>query len=378
MTRRTRHVFYVSGFDPRGERFYRETLRNALTQWQDSTQTALSFDTGKPWTIKHSYGETYIQLLGWDDIIRQYWPKSDTAVSWQTPLFVWRMLRAGTLGALRKTCWPMAQTIVTTTLPATVTLLTGFLLLLAVFAGLQGGLFLLVAVLLGLGALGSFFGGRRLAKRLQSSWTGRILIYAEQFAQNPNPDLLSRLDGFCDRVIFTLEQGEEVLLTGHSFGAVLAPMIAARIALKRPDLVSDSDRFCLLTLGSILPFVAHHPDAEHIRADMKTVNDSGIAWLDVSSPRDGACCALVNPLWFVGLEGEGPKLLNAQFHKTFTAEKLLAGRRVPLEGHFFYLRSVDTPDPTGDLFDWPATLVDPRPVWQRYKARSSQPSYFGE
>lgn len=269
----------------------------------------------------------------------------------------------------------MAVTIASIALPAAVTTLTGLLLLLSAFAGLQGG-YLLLAVLMVLGALGLVTGGSLLTKRLQCSWTGRIVIYAEQFASNPDPALLDRLDQFCDTVIAALDKGEEVILTGHSFGAVLAPMIAARIAQKRPELVADPNLFCLLTLGSIVPFVAHHPNARHIRADLKTVDDSELAWLDISSPRDGACCALVNPLAFVGLEGKGPKLLNAQFHKTFTPERLKAGLRKPLEGHFFYLQAPDTPDPKGYLFDWPATLVDSRSVWQRYQTRSSQPSFY--
>ncbi len=257
-----------------------------------------------------------------------------------------------------------------------VTTFSGLLLLISAIAAIQGGYLLLLAGLMALVAVGLVTGGSRLAKRLQCSWTGRIVIYAEQFAQNPDPALLNRLDQFCDTVIATLDKGEEVILTGHSFGAVLAPMIAARITQRRPELVADPSHFCLLTLGSIMPFVAHHPSARHIRADLKTVDDSGLAWLDISSPRDGACCALVNPLAFVGLKGKGPKLLNAQFHKTFSPERLKAGLRKPLEGHFFYLQAPDTPDPKGDLYDWAATLVDSRPVWQRYQTRASQPSFY--
>lgn len=376
MTQHTRHVFYVSGFDPRGARFYRESLRGALTEWHERTQASFNFNTGKPWTVTHTHGETNIQLMEWDDIIRQHWPKSDATVTWKTPGVAWRMLRAGTLGALRRACWPMVLTILSTTLPAVYTVLTWVLVLLAAVIALQGGWLLLLAGLMALGAAALVFGGRRLVKRLQSSWTGRILMFAEQFAQHPNQALLERLNQFSDSIIVPLENGEEVVLAGHSFGAVLAPMVAARIAAKRPDLVADPTRFCLLTLGSILPFVAHLSKANHIRTDLKTVSDSKLAWLDISSPRDGACCALVNPLAFVGLDGTGPKLLNAQFHKTFASDRLEAGRRSPLEGHFFYLQAPNTPDPGGDLFDWPATLVDPRPVWQRYLSRPSQTGFF--
>lgn len=376
MTQRTRRIFYVSGFDPRGTRFYREMLRNAVSEWQERTQIPLSFSTTKPWTIAHPDGKTHVQLLEWDDIIHQYWPKSDARVKWQTPGVVWRMLRAGTLSALRKSCWPMAVTIVSIALPAAVTALAGLLLLLSAIVAVQGGYLMLLAGLMALGAVGVVAGGRRLAKRLQCSWTGRIVAYAEQFTQDPDPALLDRLDQFCDTVIVALNEGDEAILAGHSFGAVLAPMIAARMVRKHPGLLADPNRFCLLTLGSIVPFVAHHPNGEHISADLKTVDDSGLAWLDISSPRDGACCALVNPLAFVGLEGKGPKLLNAQFHKTFSPERLKVGLRKPLEGHFFYLQAPNTPDPSGDLFDWVATLVDSRPVWQRYQNRASQPSYY--
>ena len=268
----------------------------------------------------------------------------------------------------------MVLTILSTTLPVVYPVLSGLILLFAIVAAFQGGT--LLSILLVLLSLAVASGGRKLAKRYQSSWIGRIILFGIQFGRNPDPALLERFDQFADSIIEKLETGDEVLLAGHSSGAVFAPIVASMVASKRPDLVSDPTRFCLLTLGGILPCVAGMPEARHVRSALQIVQDSKLAWLDFTSPRDPACCALVNPLEFVRLPGTGPKLLNAQFHKIFTAERVKAGSKAPLDGHFLYLQAPDTPDPHGDLFDWPATLVDYRPVWLRYQNRDSQDTYY--
>ncbi|HEX7260303.1 MAG TPA: hypothetical protein VF258_00650, partial [Luteolibacter sp.] len=83
---RKRHVFYFSGFDPRGPAHY-HTLYGEQAKLQ-APLNGLDLTIGKrrrsgklanAWTISLAGGatETEYEFLRWDDIIRSRWPKNE-------------------------------------------------------------------------------------------------------------------------------------------------------------------------------------------------------------------------------------------------------------------------------------------------------------
>jgi hypothetical protein len=382
-TRFTRHVHYVAGFDPRGWRHIRNALKEAVDTWAARTQTPVTWLAADP-TIAHpNLGirtdavDTRFVFLNWDETVRAHWPASDHQVAFQAAGFVLRSLFNGTLPALQRHTWPLAVSLSSTALPfaSRVSIPVEMILGAGVGALLAGVPGMTAGAALG-GAVGLWAQRKlhALATRLQSTWTARVALFTEQLAQ----DRIAGMDGHIDRFRATversLEQADETVLVGHSTGGILAPMVAQALVANGAAL--DKGRFTLLTVGSIAPYVAAHPFPSKAQKALDAIGTRTFHWIDISSPRDGAGGVLVNPADLLGTQGASPLLLNAQFHKTFAPERVDAAAKAPLDLHFLYFRATDIATTGGDLWDWPATLMDTRPVHARYAARTSQPSPY--
>lgn len=369
-----RHVFYVSGFDPRGSRHYRELIKSEMNIWSDKTQKPAELSSSKTGvSLQGDDACTQITFLTWDDILRENWPKDPKPLERKMPQTVWGLARNGTLGKMRRHCKGMFASILTTCLPMARLFLAGFLSFIALIFALTCGTWgvALAAALLALTGSGWIW-TKALMARWQVHWTARVTAYTSTLTHTPGP-ITERADALSEQVLASLDDNtvDEVVVVGHSFGAIMGTLIVAALASKRPEAVS-SKRFCFLTMGSILGTLCAHPNAKAAHKALDTIADANIDWLDISSPRDGACCALTNPYALYDSAHPGPKLLNAQFHKTFVPKRLAHGSRYPLEGHFFYMRCPDKVQPDTDLWDWPSTLMDKRTIWQRYAARKPQ------
>jgi uncharacterized protein YwbE len=377
-----RHVHYVAGFDPRGWRLVRGAMRESIDSWAQRTGTATVALPADPGLGFPNLGweangvSTRFVFLNWDATVREHWPTSDAVVARNAGGFVLRNLLNGTMGTLRRHTWPLAVCMLSTALP------------------LAAQTAVVAAPLLG-GALGALFGwgyaavgaagggvvgwwGRRklaaLALRLQSAWTGRVAVFAEKLATDRIDGMEVHIERFAQAVAASTVQADETIVVGHSTGGVLGPMILDLVAQRTTS--QQQAKLSLLTVGSILAYVATHPHKGRVHAALGRIARRAFFWLDVSSPRDGAGGALVDPFALARMEGQPPLLLNAQFHKGFDPERLEEVARTPLDLHFLYFRSPDAPDPTGDRWDWPATLLDPRTLHERYGHRPAQTSPF--
>ena len=149
-----------------------------------------------------------------------------------------------------------------------------------------------------------------------------------------------RREAFADRLSRELANShvDEILVVGHSYGAVLAVEIVARaldsVGPGRPTL-------SLLTLGQTIMWLAWLPSAERIRSAIAAVAESdAVDWIDVSAPPDGACFALVDPYSAIGdrqVDRKNPKLLNARFHEIMPPDQFARGSRDWMRLHFQYI-----------------------------------------
>lgn len=143
-------------------------------------------------------------------------------------------------------------------------------------------------------ALGVFWlvlrwpGDRVLVRYMLNDWT-----FAAGVAHDWRPDYRERIGAFAEEIADGLadDHVDEVVIVGHSLGAVLAiESLAAAMAL-RPGLVAAAPPVSLLTAGSSLLKVGLHPSARGLRQAVRAVlADPRIAWLD--------CTALVDVLNF--------------------------------------------------------------------------------
>jgi len=391
-----RRVFFISGFDPRGAAFMHGTCERETAKWGNLTGYKIETSTRERdrngithnWTVSADLPggrvETKFSFLKWDDIIRSHWPKGEAAAALRTFVLLLRLMLSGVYGRALRQSWPFAVTMTSAAgwvlIPIVMLLLSclavALFVVLPIWAGWAAALFCVgIAVWL-------LWWGVNNVQRTKPGWTGRIGLFSRAFALGEVEGLDKRLQTFVDHIVETIERDEanEVLIVGHSFGTLLATLVSARILERWPELGEAGGKLALITLGQIQSLALHMREARWFRDELAHLAEfRGFTWLDFSSPLDGACYALVNVLDFLPApHPKGfPRLLNAQFHKTFSAKTIEDACRHPMEMHFLYLKSPDVPQLDTDVYDFIALIAGPLGATQRFARRKSGKAFFG-
>ena len=360
---RKRSVFYFSGFDPKGARHYHALYRDeALKQSQTSgVPLAVGRRQKTPqgnafWDIAaqtpEGTVETHYEFLRWDDIIRQHWPKNQARLVWDIVATTWLNLRTGALWRMLKLAWPPA-----------VALFSPFVLVCAMLLGtplIAAGAFSAASPAggpwAGAAAAGAAMAlwvqlGRMLERKYSMFWLMRSYAFTAQQAQGRVPQLDDRLAQHANVVMRCIEASDcdEVLLVGHSSGAMMAASVLAKVWRCTSRRCAGRPVVSLLTLGQCMPMLACLPQAHAFRQDLQLLAGAqGFDWLDFTAPPDGCCFALVDPLAACGLDGvarlpDRPKLLSPKFAGMFDAAdyRILRGDKFRI--HFQYLMASDKP-----------------------------------
>ena len=397
-----RHVFYLSGFDPRGPAFYRRLYASESARQAPLNGMALTLGKSrKPsklssaWTIQASVAgqavETRYEFLRWDDLVRKYWQRNELRIVLEFCRVFAMCVSNGMLWRFLKTAWPP---FVAAVVPFLLIMAT---LSLAIGAGALAAYAVTAADLSGwLGwaaALGAFAAvlqlGRQMERRMNSFWLLRIYAFTEQQACDKLPDLEARLDSFALQLVAqaSAAQDDEILLVGHSTGSIMAVSVLARALELDPDLASRGPRISLLTLGQCIPLLSFWPRAKRFRRELARVFEaSQIDWVDVTAPTDGACFALVDPVAATGItrpenaESSAapgaeprPKLLSARYATLFTPQTYAAMRRNWYRHHFQYLMAGEK---VGN-YDFFAITAGHQTLGERFRATASVTNFTG-
>jgi hypothetical protein len=365
-----RLVLYLSGFDPRGVRYYHQLYR-AEAQAQANV-SGYRIEVSKreridahlhQWNVRYAHDtetvDTDYVYAEWDDIVRQFWVKQPAKLAWVTLTASWRALRSGVFAKTFQWSWPAG---VTATMPAILILI---LLLVSIgFGGIGYGLFGIAGAAVGL-AVGAalLWLAYRLEQKFNLTWVGRILSFHEREEQSRTHVLDQRRDVFGTYLRDKLADPslDEILVVGHSYGAALAIAVVARAL---DSVTSAGPKLSLLTLGQTIMWLAWLPEAKAMRQEIAAVAESDeVDWLDISAPPDGACFALVDPYTAIGdrnAERRNPKLLNAKFHEIMPKVEFDRKSRDWMRLHFQYIMATAQPADY-DFFEitaGPETLAD--------------------
>jgi hypothetical protein len=390
-----RQVFFISGFDPRGVLFLHKNCVTETDKW--SATTGHPVNTGarknisklvRRWPITSELpsgnSETEFDFLQWDDIIRQHWDKRNWLVYLQSIGGLWRLFLDGVYTRTIRDSWPIA---VVMSAPAMTAILHGLGVLLPLigliglwfFPGVIGKIFALL--LIGLGGYALWW-IRMNMDRYKPEWNGRIGLFANKMVKSRDfvPGLDERLNQMADHVIASIEAGQpdEALIVGHSFGTSLASILTSRVLERRPEWGGKDSPLALITLGETQCLLAfrnkptwYHEELQHF------AKFPDFTWLDFSSPPDGACFALINVLDFLPNPPKAmPRMLNAQFHKIFSAEHMNDARYYRMLMHFFYMQASDDPQLDSDLYDFVLLIGGTQKARDRYGARPSGKPFF--
>jgi hypothetical protein len=386
---RQRYVFYVSGFDPKGAAHY-----HALYKEQSALQAqagGLAIEVGPrrklpsgnaAWTVNANDDgiavQTGYEFMRWDDVVRSHWPRHQ----WQ----LWRDVICTTVFNLRHgALWKMYQL----SWPPAFALFMPFALLCAVLAGMPfvGALTawclwhadanMPVAVASG-AAMAGLLGwvGLRLEARYSMYWMMRSYAFTARQAVGQTPDLEARLDAQAERLAERLREGadDEVLVVGHSSGAIMGAIIVARALQRTPELGQrERPMLSLLTLGQWIPLLGLLPQAGTFRQELTVLATAPkLEWIDFSAPPDGCCFALTDPVAGSGLDvpnraADRPKLLSPRFAQMFDNEAYDALKRDKFRMHFQYLMA----SPVPVEYDYFRITAGARTLQDRYAGQDS-------
>jgi hypothetical protein len=371
---RRRHVFYLSGFDPKGASYYHALYRaEAAKQAQVTGQTVHVGPRHKgvgghhQWRLSVEGGcDTVYEYSQWDDIVRQHWPRT-----------IWRLL-ADVLPAyplyLRHVgiakVWAMVpKTLVSFFYPLAF-LLAGLLassLLAAGVAWAVPGRIGWMASALAFGA--GLWGTRKLEDRLNTTWLARIFGFVGKLGLGCLPTLEARLDSIAQAIARKLQANDvdEVLVVGFSVGSILSVSAMAR-ALAQVPLNTAIPTVSLLTLGHCIPLLGLLPQARRYQAELgQLATDVRLTWRDFSAPGDWGSFALINPVTACDVvlpaatNGQ-PVMLSPRFHTQFAPEVYAELRQNKRRMHMQYLMAGEQPA----AYDFFAITAGPQTLAARY------------
>ena len=389
---RERCVYYVSGFDPKGAGHYHALYRDQakLHPWVAGAPLQVGARRKLPggnaaWSVQAGAGDgavhTHFEFMRWDDVVRNHWKKSAPSLWWQVLAASFFNLKHGSLWAMYRLSWPPAVA-----LAAPFALLCGVILGLPVLTALVGWALLVTtgsgvwAVLGGGSAAGvlAWF-ARRLEARFSMYWMVRSYHFTSRQALGRTPDLEQRLNEQAARLADRLTEGadDEVLVVGHSSGAIMAAIVVARALALRPGVLKAGQRLSLMTLGQWLPLLSLLPMAHTFRAELAALAaEPRLDWIDFSAPPDGCCFALCNPLVAAGVSGEHRlrlKLLNPRFADMFEPSDYGALKRDRFELHFQYLKA----SPKQVDYSYFDITAGPLRLWDRFAHLPGVVDYAG-
>jgi hypothetical protein len=187
------------------------------------------------------------------------------------------------------------------------------------------------------------------------------------------PALVARMEVFRARIAAALaEDWDEVLVVGHSSGAILGVTILADLI--REGLSARGPALGFLTLGQVVPMVSFLPEARKLRGDLAYLSTrEELAWVDVTAPGDGCAFALCDPVAVSGVAPSGkrwPLVLSCAFTQTFSPERWRKMRFRWFRLHFQYMCAFDRP---GD-YDYFRVTAGPLTLRARYAGRAASKS----
>jgi pimeloyl-ACP methyl ester carboxylesterase len=189
---------------------------------------------------------------------------------------------------------------------------------------------------------GAFLGllhwpGRRWrVQQLLDDW-----IFAHDYLHGRRPDVGARLDRFAQALVAQSRDStlDEIVIVGHSLGAMLAIDILVRALALEPDFGRRGVKICLLTVGATIPKFALHPRAQDIRDRIaRVVAEPSIAWTEYQSRDDTISFYKFDPVALRRIPGDRldgkPVIRRVQIHDMVTAETFARCRRNILRLHY--------------------------------------------
>ena len=350
---RRRHVYHLAGYDPidAGAQYRRFTRQLQTFQRTWNMNAVLSklegpnADLLARWALSargvNWQVEAVHELLLWDDIVRGDFSRPMAERLFKAAVAYLDFIATGTV----------FRYIVANQRYAIFFLVP--LLQLALFAVIAWLLGSLASTLLGLGGAGAIIvdvlagvlvfivlmtwpGRRWRVQHLLDDW-----IFAREYLYGRRPDIEARLKQFAAALVARSREGtmDEIVIVGHSLGAMLALDVLDRALAIDPDLGNRGVAICVLTIGATIPKFALHPLAVRIRSIVaRVVMEPAVAWAEYQSRDDTISFYKFDPASLRRIAGDRldgkPVIRRVQLHQMLQPETLARCRNNILRLHY--------------------------------------------
>ena len=350
---RRRHVYHVAGYDPidAGAQYRRFTRQLGIFRRTWGVDAVLS-DLEAPsaqsrawWTVTASGSnwqvEAVHEVLLWDDVVRGDFKRSlplrllhgaRTYLDFILTGTMFRYIVANPRYAIFF-LFPMAA--------LALFVAAGWIAAVALtaFLGLEG----VAAAILGLAVglvvfliLLRWPGRRWRVQQLLDDW-----IFAHDYMHGRRGDIDARLDRFAEALVARAQAGgaDEIVLVGHSLGAMLVLDILVRALARDPEVGRRGVALCVLTIGATIPKFALHPRSDGMRRKIARIAaEPSIAWTEYQSRDDTISFYKFDPVSLRRIGGdrlEGrPVIRRVQIHDMVTPATFARFRHNVLRLHY--------------------------------------------
>jgi len=375
-----RRIYYISGFDPRGARFYHRLFREESKK--SGAISGAKIETGKrkvldsvitQWQVDSVWdGESYktdYRFMTWDDVIKHYWVSNPWELILKSMPMYFSHIKTGLfskykqagIGPFYFSLYPFAFCIVSLLL----SFLIGFLIYQICFM-----LFGEVVLGVSLGIIAACFFIRyavHSGEKMGAWWVMQSYFLHSRWMEKPLPELERRTQDFAERIIQDQidDPVEEIVLVGHCTGALLTVAVMSKILGMQHDGLKS--KLSVMTLGQSIPYLTYAAPAKHFRKMLQTfaINKS-FPWFDMGARADPLCFQQVNPALADGIildDGNVPCRVVVRPYNMFSSEKYKTLQKNKLRIHFQYLMAADIKTD----FDYFEIVTGPLAKLQSYK-----------
>ena len=351
---RRRHVYHVAGYDPIDAGAQYRRFRRQLDVFQRTwnvratlSDLAQSSDQARAWwTVETRGGNWQVdathEVLIWDDIVRADFMRSLPARLLDAARVYADFIATGTMFRYIVANPRYAGFFLFPVLSLVLFAVGGWLVayLLTSLLGLEGVVAAVAGVVAGVAAFLALLrwpGRRWRVQQLLDDW-----IFAHDYLHGRRPDVDARLDRFAQALVAQARDDsklDEIVIVGHSLGAMLAIDILVRALALDRDFGRSGVTICLLTVGATIPKFALHPRAQDIRERIaRVVAEPSIAWTEYQSRDDTISFYKFDPVALRRIPGDRldgkPVIRRVQIHDMVTAETFARCRRNILRLHY--------------------------------------------
>jgi hypothetical protein len=318
-----RYFLHASGFDPydsvaQYRRFVREVARFAAT-WNVKAQVSAIHRSGVPdghWTVTTQAPGwqvvTVYELLDWSDIVRGELKRPSARRLCEGLATFAEFISSGTARRYFTANWrygmfflvPFLNVFLFAALAILAADYVGTAVAAALASTLGGIAAAAAAALLVFAALMRWPGERWRVPQALADW-----IFAREYMLGRHPKMNARIEAFVSRVVACARRAdaEEIVIAGHSLGAMVAVDVLARAFDRDPALGRHGPKLNLLTVGATIPKLALHPRGAWLRESVRRLAaEPSLTWAEYQARDDFISFHKFDPVRLARLDDSPP------------------------------------------------------------------------